>query len=196
MSDETLDRSALLRLERLGGAKLLRQMINLYLEHGPGRVQAIADGVAASRDAAAIERAAHTLKSSAGNLGALRLQHTAEALEAVAASGIVDEQLAQRVQAEYAESEAGTSQHTRGARDMIRIALVEDNPDNRLLAQAILEEHYEIDEYESGSDALAGLRRSPCPWCCWTSRCRSWTGPRCSATCAMTLRSSTCPSLP
>jgi CheY-like chemotaxis protein len=44
---------------------------------------------------------------------------------------------------------------------MIRIALVEDNPDNRLLAQAILEEHYEIDEYESGSDALAGLRRSP-----------------------------------
>jgi HPt (histidine-containing phosphotransfer) domain-containing protein len=105
MSDETLDRSALLRLERLGGAKLLRQMIGLYLEHGPGRVQAIADGVA-DRDAAAIERAAHTLKSSAGNLGALRLQHAAEALEAVAASGMVDEQLAQRVQAEYAESEA------------------------------------------------------------------------------------------
>jgi two-component system, cell cycle response regulator DivK len=38
------------------------------------------------------------------------------------------------------------------------IALVEDNPDNRLLARAILEDLYEIDEYESGSAALDGLR--------------------------------------
>lgn len=41
---------------------------------------------------------------------------------------------------------------------MTRIALVEDNPDNRLLARAILEDSYEIDEYETGADALAGLR--------------------------------------
>jgi two-component system, cell cycle response regulator DivK len=39
-----------------------------------------------------------------------------------------------------------------------RIALVEDNPDNRLLARAILEDVYEIIEYESGADALAGMR--------------------------------------
>jgi CheY-like chemotaxis protein len=38
------------------------------------------------------------------------------------------------------------------------IALVEDNPDNRLLARAILEDRYEIVEYESGPDALAGMR--------------------------------------
>jgi two-component system, cell cycle response regulator DivK len=44
---------------------------------------------------------------------------------------------------------------------MTRIALVEDNADNRLLARAILEDSYEIDEYESGSDALAGLRAAP-----------------------------------
>jgi CheY-like chemotaxis protein len=43
---------------------------------------------------------------------------------------------------------------------MTRIALVEDNADNRLLARAILEDLYDIDEYESGADALAGLRRS------------------------------------
>lgn len=42
---------------------------------------------------------------------------------------------------------------------MIRIALVEDNPDNRLLVGAILEELYEIDEYESGQEALEGIRR-------------------------------------
>jgi two-component system, cell cycle response regulator DivK len=39
-----------------------------------------------------------------------------------------------------------------------RIALVEDNPDNRLLARAILEELYEIIEYETGPDALSGMR--------------------------------------
>lgn len=41
-----------------------------------------------------------------------------------------------------------------------RIALVEDNADNRLLIQALLGDEYEIDEYENGVDALAGLSRS------------------------------------
>ena len=40
---------------------------------------------------------------------------------------------------------------------MKRIALVEDNPDNRLLVQAMLGDHFVIDEYESGPEALAGL---------------------------------------
>jgi CheY-like chemotaxis protein len=44
---------------------------------------------------------------------------------------------------------------------MSRIALVEDNPDNRLLVQAILDGVYEIDEYESGADALAGIQANP-----------------------------------
>jgi len=38
---------------------------------------------------------------------------------------------------------------------MHKIAVIEDNPDNRLLIQAILEDLYEISEYESGSAALA-----------------------------------------
>lgn len=44
---------------------------------------------------------------------------------------------------------------------MTRIALVEDNADNRLLVHAILEDMYEIDDYESGSEALAGLQARP-----------------------------------
>jgi CheY-like chemotaxis protein len=40
---------------------------------------------------------------------------------------------------------------------MKRIAVVEDNPDNRLLVQAILEDLYEISEYESGPAALEGF---------------------------------------
>jgi CheY-like chemotaxis protein len=38
------------------------------------------------------------------------------------------------------------------------IALVEDNPDNRMLVEAILDGAYEIVEYESGIAALEGLR--------------------------------------
>jgi two-component system, cell cycle response regulator DivK len=40
---------------------------------------------------------------------------------------------------------------------MRTIALVEDNPDNRLLVRAILDDYYEIREYEDGVSALAGL---------------------------------------
>lgn len=44
---------------------------------------------------------------------------------------------------------------------MKRIALVEDNPDNRLLVRALLEGLYVVDEYENGIDALGGMRRDP-----------------------------------
>lgn len=44
---------------------------------------------------------------------------------------------------------------------MARIAIVEDNPDNRLLVRAILEDRHEIMEYETGGEALAGLRADP-----------------------------------
>ncbi len=38
-----------------------------------------------------------------------------------------------------------------------KIAVVEDNIDNRLLVQAILEEAYEISEYENGMEVVDGL---------------------------------------
>ena len=38
-----------------------------------------------------------------------------------------------------------------------KIAVVEDNLDNRLLVQAILEDQYEISEYETGKEVLDGL---------------------------------------
>jgi len=41
---------------------------------------------------------------------------------------------------------------------MKTVAVVEDNPDNRLLVSVILEDLYEIIEYERGDEALAGLR--------------------------------------
>ncbi len=38
-----------------------------------------------------------------------------------------------------------------------KIAVIEDNPDNRLLVQALLEDSYDIVEYESGVDAVQSL---------------------------------------
>ena len=40
---------------------------------------------------------------------------------------------------------------------MKKIALVEDNPDNRMLVQLVLEDFYEVNEYESGPLALAAF---------------------------------------
>jgi CheY-like chemotaxis protein len=40
---------------------------------------------------------------------------------------------------------------------MKRIAVVEDNADNRLLIRAILEDQFELEEYEAGEAALDGL---------------------------------------
>ena len=42
---------------------------------------------------------------------------------------------------------------------MKKVALVEDNPDNRLLVRVILESIYEVAEYDTGSSALEGLQR-------------------------------------
>lgn len=41
------------------------------------------------------------------------------------------------------------------------LAVVEDNPDNRLLVHAILEDRYALVEYETGKAALEGLRANP-----------------------------------
>ncbi|UCE01414.1 MAG: response regulator [Candidatus Latescibacterota bacterium] len=38
-----------------------------------------------------------------------------------------------------------------------RIAVVEDNADNRLLVRAILQANYDLLEYESGAEALAAI---------------------------------------
>jgi HPt (histidine-containing phosphotransfer) domain-containing protein len=103
VTEPALDGTALARLERLGGAALVRQMIELYLTNGPERVQLLADG-AASGDAERVQRAAHTMKSSAGNLGAVRLQHTADEIETLAAAGTIDHELVARLVQQFEQS--------------------------------------------------------------------------------------------
>lgn len=44
---------------------------------------------------------------------------------------------------------------------MKRIAVIEDNPDNRLLVRAILEDRYELIEFDSGLKALPAIKADP-----------------------------------
>lgn len=100
-----VDAAAVDRLRRLGGTSLVRQMLELYLAQGAERIRALLDDAAAG-DSEGVERTAHTMKSSAGNVGALRLQRTAEGLEAAAGAGVIDAVMVERLVQEYHDSAA------------------------------------------------------------------------------------------
>ena len=40
-----------------------------------------------------------------------------------------------------------------------KVAIVEDNPDNRELVRSILEDSYDVSEYDTGQQAIEGFRR-------------------------------------
>jgi HPt (histidine-containing phosphotransfer) domain-containing protein len=89
VTSELLDRAAIERLLRIGGAALARRMIDLFLAEGPQKLRALEAAVEAGT-IERVERGAHALKSSAGNLGALQVWRLAEALELEAMAGSVD----------------------------------------------------------------------------------------------------------
>ena len=80
------DAESLERLRRFGGGRLLNQMITLFLEAAPDRIAAARAGLTAG-DAKPVEMALHPLKSSAAQLGALRLQRLCERGETSARAG-------------------------------------------------------------------------------------------------------------
>lgn len=67
-------------LARVGGEKLIGKMTALFAANAPARLDAVAEALA-TEDSVRGEAAAHSLKSSAGQLGAIRLQHLCENLE-------------------------------------------------------------------------------------------------------------------
>ena len=155
-----IDPQARARLEEWGGAKLVTQMIKLFLENAPTRVEQVREGLSGGGLEEA-ERGVHSLKSSAANVGAVVVSRIAAEMEEracerdAAALGALLPDL-EAAFAEALEQLTATIAGTEGGR-MKKIAVVEDNPDNRLLVQAILDDLYEISEYETGGDAIAGL---------------------------------------
>lgn len=83
---DELDPAAMARLVRLGGADLARRVVTLYLELTPQRLAASASGISRG-DAAAVELAAHTLRSSAANVGATAVASLALEVERLAGAG-------------------------------------------------------------------------------------------------------------
>lgn len=78
-----LDPAAFARLERIGGAGLVRRMCETFLGFAPGRRAAL-EAARGAADWAAAADAAHALKSSAGNVGAERLRELAQRAELAA----------------------------------------------------------------------------------------------------------------
>lgn len=83
---DILEQHALDRLREWGGEKLLGQMIRLFLENAPARMAQIRGG-ADGGDPRESEKGAHSLKSSAANVGAHHLRTLAADIERVAAGG-------------------------------------------------------------------------------------------------------------
>lgn len=80
------DVSALERLVRFGGVKLLHGMVDVFEESVPSRVEALRSALAAG-DAATLQRTFHSLKSSAAQLGAMRLSAMSREGETLLAGG-------------------------------------------------------------------------------------------------------------
>jgi HPt (histidine-containing phosphotransfer) domain-containing protein len=85
----TTDAASLERLKRFGGGKLLGEMISLFLDAAPERIQAARAGLE-SNDVKATEMALHALKSSSAQLGALRMQRLCEQGENIARAGSLE----------------------------------------------------------------------------------------------------------
>lgn len=86
MTQAPIDPQALDRLREWGGDKLVAQMIRLFISNAGQRVEQIRVGVRDDliREA---EMGAHSLKSSAANLGAERVRTLSAAIELAAADG-------------------------------------------------------------------------------------------------------------
>jgi two-component system, sensor histidine kinase and response regulator len=80
------DPDVLEKLRVVGGPKLVRELIELFLRYGPERMATARAGIE-SGDLDAAQRALHSLKSSAGQLGVTGIRESCSRGEMSAASG-------------------------------------------------------------------------------------------------------------
>lgn len=149
------------RLHSLGGTKLVRNVIQIFLNHVPARIETARQSLQ-SGDLKGVERAIHSVKSSAGNVGAEtlgelsgRIEQLAEEERGESIGGLLLE-----LESAFSQVKACLQKEEKTWIGTPRIAIVEDNPDNRLLMQAILGGTYELTEYETGTTALEGLKKN------------------------------------
>lgn len=161
-----IDEGALERLREWGGDTLVNQLIELFVSTLPERLGAVRTALAGG-DLETGARGAHSLRSTSKNLGAdLLSELSAEVERALNRGDRSIENLVSRLEDEAnrvlevfqgpADSSSDEAQSA-----LPRIAVVEDNPDNRLLVQALIGDQYDITEYETGKEALDGITADP-----------------------------------
>ena len=102
---QIIDPQALERLREWGGDKLAGQMVRLFLKNTGARMDQIRTGVA-SGDLNEAEKGAHSLKSSAANIGAEILRSMATRMESAALESNIDHARALMPQLESAYTDA------------------------------------------------------------------------------------------
>jgi HPt (histidine-containing phosphotransfer) domain-containing protein len=108
------DPGVLETLRVVGGPKLVRELIELFLRYGPERIAAARAGIE-SGNLDAAQRAMHSLKSSAGQLGVEAIRERCSRGETSAAGGDAAGALAalQDVEAEWPDTLAWLTEQVR-----------------------------------------------------------------------------------
>jgi HPt (histidine-containing phosphotransfer) domain-containing protein len=101
-------------LRIVGGPKLVRELIELFLKYAPERLSTARAGIQ-SGDLLAVQRALHSLKSSAGQLGLTAIQEGCSHGEASAAKGDASgtETALAQVEAAWPEAQAWLTEQVR-----------------------------------------------------------------------------------
>jgi HPt (histidine-containing phosphotransfer) domain-containing protein len=112
--DQILDMTVveeLLSFSDDGDPELLLDLILMFLDDGPAKIQSITEGLAAG-DFQKMERAAHSLKGSSGNLGARLLQEACEQMQIATRNHKLEEtrKLAAEMAQRFTEAEAALRQ--------------------------------------------------------------------------------------
>lgn len=157
---DCIDEIAIQRLHRIGGNELVGELISIFLRNAPERIASAAAG-AESGNMNQVMLAAHSLKSSCANLGAQHMRQLAIDIEAVALAGnsTALPDMIRKLDDAFQKIRPLLESRSAHPPQRPRVALIEDNADNRLLVRVILEPLYEILEYETGGEALADLHQ-------------------------------------
>ncbi len=94
-------------LQKEGAPDMLGQVISLYLEHSSKQLRVLHEAINTG-DALAVQRAAHSLKSSSANLGAKMLSLFFKEVESLARCNSIDNavKLISKIEKEYREVES------------------------------------------------------------------------------------------
>ncbi len=84
--ESDIDVQALEKLRKLGGEDLVSKMVTLFTSHAEAAIRDAIAGLS-NGNFESVQHAAHSLKSSAGNLGAWRVQHLSDRIEQMAEQG-------------------------------------------------------------------------------------------------------------